>query len=356
MSKMVKVLEITSYPPPHAGWGVRVSYVRKKLEMNGHICQVLNIGKSRKAKSPDYLDVQGGIDYITKVFRHVWNGYIIHTHLNGDSLKGLLLAFLAEVVSMFNGRRCVLTFHAGPEQLFFPAHKSRLLAPFYHMVFSIPRFIICNNDAVKVNIATYRIPEKKIFPIPSFSKEYLDYKNVALPTELEDFIRKHQPILSSYIFLRPEFYVESMMEAMGRLAKSHSKMGLILIGADTQSEKIQQMVDRAGLQGRVFATGDLSHDEFMTVLSKVHIYIRTPQKDGVCSSVLEALSLKVPVIASENGSRPESVIMFKTDSVEDLTATVSMVWNHYISIKSRIRVPDVRDTVTEEADLILRIE
>ena len=33
-----RILEISSYPPPRAGWGIRVEYLKKHLEAAGHEC------------------------------------------------------------------------------------------------------------------------------------------------------------------------------------------------------------------------------------------------------------------------------------------------------------------------------
>ena len=52
------LLEVTSYPPPRAGWGLRVEFLKKQLEAEGHQCVVLNIGTSRAIPSPEYETVR----------------------------------------------------------------------------------------------------------------------------------------------------------------------------------------------------------------------------------------------------------------------------------------------------------
>jgi glycosyltransferase involved in cell wall biosynthesis len=351
-NRPTKILEISSYPPPRAGWGVRISFVREHLETAGHHCQVLNIGPSRKIKSADYVDVQSSIDYLTKVIWHARREYLIHTHLNGDSPKGLILALAAEFVSLLSRKRAVLTFHAGPVQRLFPKSRSRVFAPLFALAFALPQKIICNSPAVRENILTYGVPAEKVVPIPAFSQQYLSYTPTALPADFEDFLTQHKPILASYFFFRPEFFVESMLEAMRQCAAVLPSMGLVLIGGDTQSETVTHMVEKLGLTQHVYCAGDLPHDQFMTALSRSHVYVRTPQKDGVCSSVLEALSLKIPVVASENGSRPESVLTFRTNDVADLLEKLLYVWSNYDVVRSQVVPPVIRDTVKEEATLL----
>jgi glycosyltransferase involved in cell wall biosynthesis len=355
VDRRAKILEICSYPPPHTGWGVRVAFVRKHLEESGHHCQVLNTGKSRKNKSPDYLDVQGGFDFLRKVIRHARQGYFIHTHLNGDSIKGLVLVLAAEAVSVLFGRSCALTFHAGPEQRYFPKRQNRLMAPLYSLAFALPKTIICNSDFVKEAIATYGVAGEKIVAIPAFSRQYLTFQPVALSGELESFLSRHDPIVATYVFLRPEFFVESLVESLATVARDLPNLGVVLIGGDTKSDTATRMLKASGVEELVFQAGDLSHDQCMTVISRALIFVRTPKKDGVSSSVLEALSLGIPVIASENGARPPGVITFKAGNAADLADKIVSVWKRYPTVRSELIPPAIEDTVQSEASLLLKL-
>ena len=139
-----RILEVTSYPPPRAGWGIRVEFLKKRLEREGHLCVVLNIGTSRLIPSDEYETVTSGSDFLKKVWRYSRQGFVVHAHANGDALKGLLLALVAELINLAWGRRCFLTFHAARFQRYFPRRTLGLvpsLAPFV-----IPRRIICNTS------------------------------------------------------------------------------------------------------------------------------------------------------------------------------------------------------------------
>lgn len=351
----VKILEISGYPPPRAGWGVRVSFVRRHLEAAGHDCRVLNVGRSRKIRSQEYLDVQGPWDYLRKVVWHVRRGYLLHTHVNGDSPKGLLLALAAELATVLYGRRCVLTFHAGPEQRFFPKHRSRLMAPFYRLLFLLARSVICNSRAVKDRIVSYGLPPEKVVPIPAFSRQYLEDLGGVLPAALEEFMGGRRRIVASYFFYRPEFFVEPLIQAVATLAQTLPDLRLLLIGADTRSDAVARLIERAQLRDRVLLAGDLSHEQFLGVISRVHVFIRTPKKDGVCSSVLEALSLGVPVVAAENGARPPGVVTYQAGDTADLVQKLLYVLDNYDVVRSGLSRPQIEDTVAKEADLLVRL-
>ena len=145
----------------------------------------------------------------------------------------------------------------------------------------------------------------------------------------------------TYSFFRPEFYLESLIDSMKLLVQRFPRLGLIVMGSDAGSEEIAEQIRSLGLQDNVLLAGDLPHDEFLSLLTRTRMYIRTPSKDGVCSSVLEALSLSVPVVASENGSRPAGVVTFTPNDAEDLAAKVGDVLGAYDDVRRRIPRPEI---------------
>src|SRR5687767_2498312 len=95
-----RILEVTSYPPPRSGWGVRVEFLKKRLEQEGHRCVVLNIGSSRFIPSSEYESILSGGDLLRKLWRYSLMGFVVHSHANGDALKGVVVALLAQLVNL----------------------------------------------------------------------------------------------------------------------------------------------------------------------------------------------------------------------------------------------------------------
>jgi glycosyltransferase involved in cell wall biosynthesis len=351
----VKILEITSYPPPRAGWGVRVEHVKRQLEAMGYRCQVLNTGKSRHLKSDEFVGAKSPIDFCRKVIRYSMCGFTVHMHVNGDSPKGVVMSLLSLTINRCFGYRPFLTFHAGPEQHFFPQSRSRLFAPLFATIFRLAETIICNSDVVKAKICGYGVPPEKVVPIPAFSRQYLRYQKVPLGERVEQFFRQHDPVVATYLNFRPEFFVDALIDGLEMLARRYPRFGLVIMGADAGSQAAVDRIRQMGLDKHVLLTGDLPHDEFMTLMTRARLYLRTPKKDGVCSSVLEALSLNVPVVASENGTRPAGVITFKPNDGEDLATKVAYVLEHNDAIRRTLVPPPIRDTVLDEANLLVGI-
>ncbi len=113
-----------------------------------------------------------------------------------------------------------------------------------------------------------------------------------------------------------------------------------------------QLIKELQLEESVYFTGDLEHDTFLTILSKSSLYLRTHFKDGVSSSVLEALSLRVPVVACENGIRPESVVTYENGEIKDIVDKICFVIENLEDIRRNIKKPYIEDTVSKEISII----
>lgn len=347
-AKQIKVLQISSYPPPRAGWGMRIYFLKKELEKSGHVCTVLNVGKGRYLTGRDFLPVFNGLDYAGKVLKHRLQGFLIHMHLNGDSPKGFFLTTLALLISLLTFRRPVITFHAGPVQKYFPQSQAPLLTPLYKFIFSAPRHIICNNQAVKNNIVGYGVKADKIIPIQAFSRQYLEFDNVTLPEKVERFFAGHDPVICSYVFFRPEFFIEDMIQASALMVKTHPRFGLIIMGSELGCEAIQKLIADLGIQDHVLLAGDQDHDSFLTIMKRSKLYLRTPFKDGIASSVLEALSIDTPVVACDNGSRPASVVTYQNRHVQDMVGKLVYVLDQHEMVVKSIVHPEIKDTIIDE--------
>ena len=352
-----RVLEVTSYPPPRAAWGIRVEYLKKRLEREGHECVVLNTGTSRRIPSPEYETVMSASDLARKIWRFARRGYLVHAHTNGDSWKGLLLAIGTEIIAVAGGRRPVLTFHAGAIQRYFPIRRAPWLAPLFWLAFLIPSRIICNNQAVKDRIAKYGVPASKISVIPAFTREYLEYVEMPLPPELLDFFQRHPQVLFSYLRMRPLFYPLVLVDAMARIAAERHDTGLVICGGMSHGEpalleQVRARIAAHNLSNRICFVDDLDHDAFLTALTRSAIYVRTPITDGVASSVLESLALGVPVVACENGTRPAGVLTYAPEDAGMLATTILQTLDNRAAVSAGLARMPLPDTLPAEVQIL----
>src|SRR5262249_7134480 len=99
--------------------------------------------------------------------------------------------------------------------------------------------------------------------------------------------------------------------------------------------------------------GNLGHDEFLTLLSRSLAYVRTPVCDGVSASVLESLTLGVPVVASENGDRPAGVVTYRETDAADLCAKLVDATLRNREMRQQLKLPASENNISRTVDWLL---
>ncbi len=119
--------------------------------------------------------------------------------------------------------------------------------------------------------------------------------------------------LSLVANLRPRKGLHVLMDAM-KLLPQDINIDVLLVGADPQSEKIQQMISRSGKYDRIHALGYREDAPEVAAASDLTI-LPTTKREGLCRAVLEANSYGVPSIVSDTGGNTELVVDGKTGIV-----------------------------------------
>jgi glycosyltransferase involved in cell wall biosynthesis len=261
-----------------------------------------------------------------------------------------MLALTAILIGRLTGKPAVLMFHAGVNQLYFPRKRG-----FWHhafrLLFSASGEVICNFEPVRQAILGYGIAAAKIHPI--FSVRYqTESIPVPLPETVDSFLRAHEPRLFSYALFRPEFTTEALFEAFADLRREHPRAGLLIAGPMEVPMEAKGQIRHLGIESSVLLSGNLPHAEFLTAVKRSDVFVRTPP-DGLCASVLEALSLGVPVVAAENGLRPPSVITYKSGDAADLKHKLSRVLSDLERAKVSVCPPETGNGLEDEISLLL---
>lgn len=346
------MLEICPYEPPASGWVKRIKLLRQVIESRSGRCEILDIGPSRRLQRPECISVLSGPDYLSKVRKFAKLGFVFHCHINGEYFRGILLAIAAFIIGGFYGNRRVITFHAGVDQPYFSGWKRYMVWPFLSLVFFLADATVCNSRAVKKRISVYQRPDK-IYAIPAFTKQYMEYRNVRLSEKLEYFLAGHSPVITTYLCFRDGFFIEVVLAAAVMLVKEWPESGLVIVGTGDEEDWFVSQLHESGIQSNVFLAGDLDHDAFLSLMSRSDLVLRTPVTDGVSSTVLEAMALKKPVVASENNDRPEAVITYSANDPSELVDKLQWAMRHRDSIIRKIPNDLVTDTASQEVDLLL---
>jgi glycosyltransferase involved in cell wall biosynthesis len=305
-----RVLQIGNFPPPVCGWSMHTEVLHRELLRRGAKSRVLDIGPGRTIGGRECIPGDSTWAVVRTVVSHAARGYRMHAHVNGDSWKGFLLALFPVLVGRATGRPAALTFHAGPVQMRFP-RTSGFWHHAFRLLFTSCGDVICNHEPVKKLIAQYGVPEDRIHAIPAFTTQYAEELPAPLPPETEAFLARHDPVVFTYTLNREEFTVPALLDAFREVADRHPKAGLLFVGPKVVTDDLRAAIEARGLTDRVLVPGNLPHAQFLTAMTRSVLYVRTHLRDGVCSSVLEALSLGIPVVAAADGLRPPSVVTYE---------------------------------------------
>jgi glycosyltransferase involved in cell wall biosynthesis len=346
----IKHLEIANYPPPYDGWGTHTKFVVDELRRRGHVCEVLKINENRRLKSAEYVDVQGGVDYLTKVIRFAARGYSVNAHLNAESRKGYILALVSVLIGRVFRRKATITFHGGVPQTHFPRPPSSPWHWKLRALFHVASGILCDSDEIKRHIASYGIPEAKIATAYGFSARNLEFTPANLGPEIDLFLRSHDPVVFCYVSFRPEYRLSVLREGFRLLREHHPRAGVIWLGfPDKEMTAAREYASTFSNDEKksLLLLGTVSHDAFLTLLQRCTVMLRTPACDGVAASVLESLALGVPVVASENGRRPAGVVTYAELDAVDMCQKL----DHVLSDPERLRREIIRPTAEDNVGL-----
>jgi glycosyltransferase involved in cell wall biosynthesis len=325
--------------------------LRRELEIRGWDCPVMNLNENRQVLSPEYIDVQTGWDYFRKVWRHVRRGYAVQIRVNAESKKGYLLALVAMMLARLAGRPALLTYCGGHRQTLFPAPKGSFRYLAFALLFRMPTRIYCDSEAVKQVILSTGIEASKVMPVPLFSSENVHFTPTDLPEAVRSFLSRHDGVFFLYVCYRKEYLLEVLAGVMRRFVAQYPAAGFLLVGTgDRELELLRRFFRDQGLEETVCITGSIEHGAFLTMLTQSLACIRTPLTDGVSSSVLEALTLGVPVLGSDNGTRPAGVELWRPEDPESLLKLMAEAVLNRPSLVARMPRFSAEDNTRKLAD------
>ena len=352
----VRVLQIGNYPPPMCGWAIQLKLVTEELRRRGHTSEVLKINEGRQIKSSEYIDVQSGPDYLKKIVTYALRGYRLNVHVNGMSKKGYWLAMAAAVVGRLVNRPALVTFHGGLSQDYFPRYDRSIAQRGFYALFRMAGDVACDSEPIREAIIKYGIRTEKVSSIATFSPQYLDFERVVLPDRVEKFLQLHPRVILSYVSFRPEYRLEVLRDGMQRYHAIDPEAGFVWLGfPGKEMPAAEEFVATwpAEEQATLLLLGNLNHDEFLSLLSRCFVYLRTPECDGVAASVLESLALKIPVVASENGRRPAGVVTYRDTDAADIVEKLRFVRDQYEKVQQSLQSDTGDDNVGRMADWLV---
>lgn len=105
--------------------------------------------------------------------------------------------------------------------------------------------------------------------------------------------------------MTPEKGLDVLLDAAARLRTTHPEVEWVVLGDGPQRAELEARRHTLGLDSVVHLPGQVDHPE--AVLAHSTVMVQPSRSEGFGSSVLDALALGVPVVASATGGLPESL-------------------------------------------------
>lgn len=312
----MKVLLIGHYPPPHGGISVHVARAQEELERVGTPCRVLDVNW-RAAPEANFIVPCSRRRLPLVLLKHASGGWTFHIHTNGHNLKSWLLVLICAVIGRF-GSGALLTIHSGmaPEYLA-GGRRRRMIA---RLACACCRRVICVSPEIQRAVLAGGVPRRKTGIMPAFL--FSRVSAVQLPSEIEGWLQRHNPVLATTLFFRPEYGFELLLKAVGLLLHRRPRLGCLVMGDGQKAPAARAQIAGQRLEHAVRLLGDVDHDLCLAAMARASLLVRPTLVDGDAVSVREALALGVPVVASDVGNRPRGTILFQPGSVKDLVAKI----------------------------------
>jgi glycosyltransferase involved in cell wall biosynthesis len=321
----MRVLQLGPYPPPHGGVQSNLVAIRNFLLRKQIPCAVINITRHRKAEAEEVYYPKNSMALLRLLFQLKYD--IIHLHIGGMLTTRLL--GLSLVCCLMPGRKSVLTFHSGGYPSTPQGRRSR---PASLTGFVFRRFdrLIGVNPAIVEFFRKLGVPANRtrlIYP-HSFSGDVSE--PASLPENLADFFKTHRPTLISVGLLEPEYDLPIQIDVLGKVRQKFPSAGLVMVGSGSLESELRSRISVQPYASHMLLCGDVPHHITLQAISSSDVMLRTTLYDGDAVSVREALHLGVPVIATDNGMRPQGVRLVPVQNADALCDAIEEVANAHV--------------------------
>jgi glycogen synthase len=315
----MRVVQLGPFPPPHGGVQTNLVAIRDYVRRQGSSCAVINITRHRQAERDEVYYPKSSTELIWDLFHRRYD--VVHLHIGGGI--PLRVQALALAATSIPWAKAILTLHSGG----FPSSpEGRAATPKSFLAFVLRRFdfVIGVNEEMIEFFVRLGIPKARtrlILPHAVATAEVAD----SLPEPLASFFSNHEQVMVAVCGLEPEYDIPRQIEAMGFVLRRFPNAGLAILGSGSQKEVLEKQIATCLYRDHILMCGDVPHRVTLKAIAESNALLRTTLYDGDAISIREALYLGTPVIATDNGMRPEGVRLISIGDTDSLVTAIEDV-------------------------------
>ena len=142
-----------------------------------------------------------------------------------------------------------------------------------------------------------------------------------------DYKPTSQRSIFNFVTVGSLFHVKGydiLIESFAKIANANNNFRLTIVGDGNQRPLLQQLIIKYNLQSKVLLAGRKSRTEVADILLNSDVYISSSRNENFSVSVLEALSIGLPVVATICGGIRECInesngLLVPTENVDLLS-------------------------------------
>jgi len=311
----MRLAQLGPYPPPNGGVQTNLVAIRQYLEARGDSCVAVNLTR--------FLGRAPGVYYPSNAWELArlllrLRVDILHLHFGGHLSQRLL--GLALFCTLLPGRKTVLTLHSGgyPSS---PAGKTAGRWTLRGFIFRRLDGLIAVNAEIAALFRKFGVRPDRIRTILPFSMIPPE-ASTPLPENLRRFVAEHKPLLLTVGLLEPEYGLPLQIDTLEDILARFPSAGLVIAGSGSLEQQLRARIDSKSYRDHILLYGDLPREATLATMRDSDVLLRTTLYDGDSVSVREALYLGTPVIATDNGMRPQGVRLIPAGECERLRDAV----------------------------------
>lgn len=147
------------------------------------------------------------------------------------------------------------------------------------------------------------------------------------------------PLILSVGRLREKKGLDTLIDACHLLRKQGQDFVCEIVGYGEEQARLQAQIERLGLEDRVHLVGKLAREEVIKRYERAVVYVQPSRiaadgdRDGIPNVLLEAMSMALPVVASDVSGIPELVghdlngLLVKPGDPEALAVAITQLLN-----------------------------
>ncbi|HEY0049188.1 MAG TPA: glycosyltransferase family 4 protein [Pyrinomonadaceae bacterium] len=331
------ILLLGPYPPPQGGVQRNMLAIRDELRRAGHACSIINITRSAQAvPEPDVYHPQTPLALARLLLKLKYD--LLHIHIGGE-IPARVLGLLALCALAARGKS-VLTLHSGGYPLSEDGRAARKFS-LRGFIFRFYKRLVCVNRQQVEMFEKFGAAKEKIRLIYPFFNQNPN-ENVSIPAALESFVAAHQPFLLTVGLLQPTYNLPLQIKTLGKIREKFPGAGLMIAGAGELEDELRRIIAAAPDGEHILLAGDVEHAVTLRLINECDVLLRTTDYDGDAISVREALHLDTPVVATDNGMRPEGVYLIPKGDGAALEKAIESTLGKGAKIKS-VKPDDYRN-------------